>query len=175
MNTKHEIEEVPTTFNDWREARRFRAWELHERGWSQTRIADALGVTVGAVSQWFKAVREEGLGALLSSSGRRGPKPRLSEDALKQLPRLLERGAESYGFRGSVWTRARVGKVIEQELGITYSVRHVGRLLRDIGWTRQKPVERADQRDEEEIANWHAETFPELKKKPSEKDEHSSS
>jgi transposase len=175
MNDKSELQEVPTTFNDWREARRFRAWELHERGWSQTRIADALGVTVGAVSQWFKAVREEGLGALLSSSSKRGPKPRISEEELQQLPQFLERGAEAYGFRGKVWTRARVGKVIEQEFGITYSTRHVGRLLREIDWTRQKPVERADQRDEEEIAGWHAETLPELKKKPSEKSERLSS
>ena len=47
----------PTTFNDWREYRRFRAWELKQQGWSQTRIAAALGVTGGAVSQWFKKVR----------------------------------------------------------------------------------------------------------------------
>jgi transposase len=39
--------------------------------------------------------------------------------------------------------------------------------LRKIGWSRQKPVERASQRDEEEIARWHEETWPELEKKPS--------
>jgi transposase len=175
MNTEHELKEVPTTFNDWREARRFRAWELHEKGWSQTRIAEALGVTCGAVSQWIKAVCEEGLGALLSSPGKRGPKPRLSKEELQQLPQFLERGAESYGFRGNVWTRARVGQVIKQEFGVVYSARQVGRLLQEIGWTRQKPMERADQRDEEEIADWCEETFPELKKKLIEKGERLSS
>ena len=123
----------------------------------------------GAVSQWFKAVREGGVLALLSDPGKRGPKPRLSEDDLAQLGAYLSRGAEAYGFRGAVWTRARVGKVIEKEFGVTYSERHVGRLLKQIGWTRQKPVERADQRDEASIAQWRAETFPELKKKPPEK------
>lgn len=175
MNTEHELEEVPTTFNDWREARRFRAWELHEKGWSQAHIAEALGVTRGAVSQWFKAVREEGLHSLFSSTGKRGPKPRLSEEELQQLPEFLERGAESYKFRGNVWTRARVGEVIKQEFNVVYSGRHVGRLLREIGWTRQKPVERADQRDEDEIAEWRAETFPELKKRPIESNGRSSS
>ena len=116
MNTEHELDEVPTTFNDWREARRFRAWELHEKEWDQTGIAEALGVTRGAVSQWFKAVREEGLSALSSSTGQRGPKPRLSDEELQRLAKFLERGAESYGFRGNVWTRARVGKVIERSL-----------------------------------------------------------
>jgi transposase len=75
MDTKGELDGVPKTFNDWREARRFRAWELHQKGWSQVRIAEALGVTPGAVSQWLKPAREEGLSALLGSSGKRGPKP----------------------------------------------------------------------------------------------------
>ena len=170
MNTEDEFK-VPKTFHDWREARRFRAWELHEKGWSQKLIAEALGVTGGAVSQWLKTVREEGLRGLLSSPSRRGPKPRLSKQELERLPQLLKRGAASFGFRGSVWTRARVGKVIKQEFGVAYSERHVGRLLREIGWTRQKPVERADQRDEKEVANWYEETFPELQKKRTKKSE----
>ena len=36
---------------NWREGRRLRAWELHQQGWKQQEIADALGVTQGAVSQ----------------------------------------------------------------------------------------------------------------------------
>ena len=36
---------------DLREYRRFRAWELRQEGWTQQRIASALGVTQGAVSQ----------------------------------------------------------------------------------------------------------------------------
>ena len=171
MDTENKLDEVPKTFSDWREARRFRAWELHDKGWSQVRIAEALGVTEGAVSQWFKAVREEGLEALRSSTGQRGPKPRLSEEEREQLPEFLERGPEAYDFRGDVWTRARVAKVIETEFGVSYSPRHVGRILAEINWTRQKPTERADQRDEEEIAQWETETFPDLKKKPPAKTE----
>ena len=164
MNDKDELDEVPTTFRDWREARRFRAWELHEKGWTQARIAEALGVSRGAVSQWFKSVRENGLSALLSSTSRRGPKPALTAEDLQRLDKCLQRGSEAYEFRGDVWTLARVGKVIEQEFGVAHCNAHVGRLLRKMRWTRQKPTERADQRDEEEIARWHAVTFPGLKK-----------
>lgn len=167
-------QEIPRTFSDWREARRFRAWTLKEQGWNQTRIAEALGVTSGAVSQWFKAVRENGLAALRSRKGG-GPKPRLSEQELQRLPEFLERGAETYGFRGAVWTRARVRAVIQRELGVTYSIEHVGRLLNKIGWSRQKPTERASQRDEEAIAEWQAETWPALEKKPSASNARSSS
>jgi len=163
METENKI---PKSFKDWREARRFRAWELKEKGWTQTQIAEALGVTSGAVSQWFKAVREQGLAALYSRKGG-GPKPKLREEQMERLPELLAKGPEAYGFRGAVWTRRRVGTVIKQEFGVAYSDTHVGRLLGEIGWSRQKPVERAEQRDEAAIADWHEETFPELKKKAS--------
>jgi len=160
-------QEIPRSFSDWREARRFRAWALKEQGWSQTRIAEALGVTTGAVSQWFKAVRENGLEALRHHKGG-GPKPRLSAQELRRLPEFLERGSEAYGFRGAVWTRARVRTVIQREFGVTYSAEHVGRLLGKLGWSRQKPTARASQRDEEAIAAWETETWPELEKKPNE-------
>jgi len=45
---------------DWREGRRLRAFELKQEGWSHQRIAEALGVSKGAVSQWMKRVREGG-------------------------------------------------------------------------------------------------------------------
>lgn len=153
---------------DWREARRLRAWELKEEGWSQSKIAAALGVTRGAVSQWFKQAAQKGAEALHSRKGG-GPKPRLSEDQLQQLPAFLEKGAEAYGFRGDVWTRPRVGKVIEKEFGVSFTPQHVGNLLRKIGWSRQKPVQRASQRNEAAIEKWRKETWPELKKKPDER------
>jgi predicted transcriptional regulator len=49
--------------SDWREGRRFRAWELKQEGWTQQQIADALGVSKGAVSQWMKRARQGGVEA----------------------------------------------------------------------------------------------------------------
>ena len=49
---------------NWKEARRIRAWELVRKGWKQTDVAQALGVTRGAVSQWVSRARQEGPQAL---------------------------------------------------------------------------------------------------------------
>ena len=45
--------------SDWREGRRLRAYELKQQGWKQTEMAEALGLTEGAVSQWMKRARKE--------------------------------------------------------------------------------------------------------------------
>ena len=155
---------------DWREARRIRAWELKEAGWKPIRIAEALGVTRGAVSQWFKAAEVGGVEALRKRTGG-GPKPGLSETDLKRLEQLLTQGAQAHGFRGEVWTRARVGEVIKREFGLVYTPEHVGNLLKKIGWSRQKPLKRASQRNEGAIEQWRNEKWAGLKKKPSMKNE----
>jgi transposase len=57
-----------------------------------------------------------------------------------------------------------VAEVIRMEFGILYHATHVGRLLKALRWSPQKPMRRARQRDEAAIARWHTETWPALKK-----------
>jgi transposase len=154
---------------DLKEYRRFRAWELRQAGWSQQRIADALGVTQGAVSQWLKRAREGGGPEALRRRKAPGATPRLTRTQRAGIAQLLERGAQAYGFRGDVWTRARVGQVIERAYGVSYHPTHVGRILRELGWTQQKPVEQASQRKEMAIQQWREERWPALQKTPRQK------
>jgi transposase len=151
---------------DWREERRKRAWTLKEQGWRQKDIAVALGVSEGAVSQWLKRGRAGGLEALKARPPK-GVTPRLSTERKAQIPELLAKGAEAYGFRGDVWTASRVAEVIARTFGVRYHRDHVGRLLREAGWSRQEPIERATQRNEEAIKQWSLERWPAIKKKPS--------
>jgi transposase len=152
---------------DWREGRRLRAWELKQQGWSQRQIAAALGVTEGAVSQWLQRARAGGGAAALRRRVAPGPTPKLTPAQCAQLPQLLARGAEAYGFVGEVWTTRRVATLIEREFGVRYHPAHVSRLLRAIGWSPQKPVRRASQRDEAAIRAWLTERWPALRAKPS--------
>src|SRR5215211_4209066 len=148
---------------DWREMRRLRAWALKAKGWSQEKIAEALGVTAGAVSQWMRRGREGGVAALKRRVAP-GPTPKLTAEQRVELPVLLARGAEAFGFRGDVWTAKRVAAVIRREFGVRYHPNHIGKLLRAVGWSVQKPVQRASQRNEAEIEAWRTERWPALKK-----------
>jgi transposase len=148
---------------NWREGRRLRAFELKERGWKQTQIADALGVSEGAVSQWMKRAREEGAQALRHKPPPGAPS-RLSEDQRAKLPELLAQGAQAHGFKGEVWTCERVAVVIRREFGVSYHPAHVSRVVRMLGLSLQKPQRRAEQSDEEAIDNWKEKKWPSLKK-----------
>ncbi len=119
-------------------------------GWKQRDIATALGVTEGAVSQWLKEAREGGEGGR-RPRGKRGVKPRLSAEQGQRLVDLLGQGASHFGFGDAVWTQARVAWLIEKEFGVRYHPAHVGRILKQFQWSRQKPVQRASQRDEQAI------------------------
>jgi len=158
---------------DWREERRKRAWALKEQGWRQKDIAEALGVSEGAVSQWLKRGREGGVEAL-GAHPPKGVPARLSAEQRAQIPAWLAKGAEAYGFRGDVWTARRVAEVIHRTFGVRYHRDHVGRLLREAGWSRQHPIERATQREEAAITDWYEQRWPALKKKPRRKHEPSS-
>lgn len=149
---------------DWKEVRRYRALELKREGWTQEEIAEALDVSTRAVKKWMRAVRTAGESGL-QARPHPGATPRLPGAELALLPELLTAGAEAYGFRGEVWTCARVAVVIEWEFGVSYHKAHVSRLLRALAWTPQKPLKRATQRDEQEIAGWPTEVWPELKKR----------
>ncbi len=129
---------------DWREGRRLRAWELHQQGWKQTTIAEALGVTQGAVSQWVKRGKAGGSAALRRRTAP-GSVPRLTVEQRAQLVDALATGALAFGFIGEVWTTKRIATLIKELFGVSYHPAHVSRLVRALGLSLQKPMRRANQ------------------------------
>ena len=113
----------------WKEARRKRAFELKQQGWKQKDIAEAFAVSPAAVSQWLAKAREDG-----GAEWRAQPRPtgpiKLTEAQLHVIPELLSHGAEAYGFRGEMWTCARVAAVLWEEFGVSYHKAQISRLLK---------------------------------------------
>jgi transposase len=144
------------------EALRRQCVELKQAGWRQAAIAQAFGLTQGWVSQTLKTYREQG-DAGLTTGKRTGAPSRLTADQLDQLTKELAKGAEQHGFSGQVWTRPRINEVITKLFGVSYDPSQVGRLLKKVGWSRQKPARQARQQDPQAVANWQAERLPALK------------
>src|SRR5215203_3825317 len=149
---------------DWHEWRRLRALELKQQGWYQRDIAAALGVREETVSRWLARARAGGPEALRARPAPGHP-PKLTPAQKRLIPEFLWHGPEAYGFRGEVWTRARIAHVIEEEFSVRYHKGHVGRLLQELRWTPQVPIRRAIQRDEEAIRRWRIEVWPDLQRR----------
>lgn len=148
--------------DDRRTWRRLRALSLQQGGWYQRDIADAFGVSEVSVSRWMARARRDGPAALLARPSPGHP-PKLSAAQKNLIPEFLWHGPEAYGFRGEVWTCARIAEVIGEEVGVRYHKDHVSRLLKELRWTPQVPITRALQRDEFAIRCWREEVWPALR------------
>ncbi len=150
---------------DAMERRRKQAAKMFNRGRSQADVARELEVSRQSVSRWHADWSAGGIGAL-RGAGRAGRLPHLERAELRRVERRLEKGPRSSGYATDMWTLARVAEVIEAETGVVYHPGHVWRILREMGWSRQRPARRAVERDDEAIANWVKKEWPRVKKTP---------
>jgi transposase len=155
------------------EQRRLRAAQLLHKGVPQSEVARRVKVHRQSVSRWARQLDSQGRSGL-KQAGRAGRKPRLSATDLRRIERALKRGPEAVGYETGLWTAARVAHLIEQECGVAYHPGHVWRLLRQLGWSCQRPSGRALEQDQAAVQRWKQKRWPELKKKPKKKAESSS-
>lgn len=147
------------------EARRMEAARLFRRGHPQAEIARRLKVSRPTAHRWYGAWRLQGREAL-RAAGRAGRKPRLDAQARQRLEAALLQGPAAWGFATHLWTLGRVTQVIKKVCHVHYHPRHVWRVLRNLGWSRQRPARRAREREEQAIARWVRVRWPAIKKKP---------
>jgi len=148
------------------ERRRKRALVLHARGLSQTEIARKLDVKQPSVHRWLRAAQAGGPKALLAA-GRAGRKPRLDDADLTRVRAALLQDPEKHGFSGALWTLPRVAKLIERLTGVKYHEGHVWKILRGVlGFSLQRPVKRAAQRNEAALNAFPSREWRAIKKKP---------
>src|SRR6266852_815331 len=156
------------------EKRRFQALRLWERRQNQSEIARQRRVVRQTVARWVQQYRAQGRSAL-RKAGRAGRKQRLNERQRQQLTKLLLAGPERLGYETPLWTCPRVAHLIEQQFGVRYHEGHVWKLLVGLGWSPQRPMGRARERNEEQVQHWKKKGWLALKKKRSGKDASSSS
>ena len=145
------------------EVLRRRCAALQQQGWKQVAIAQALGLTQGWVSRTLTKYRRHGQDALAWRKPA-GAAAKITDNQLAQLVEELNKGAEYHGFPGHVWTRPRVNEVIKRLFGVSYDPSQIGRLLKKVAWTRQKPQPKARQQDPERVKQWREVRLPDLKK-----------
>lgn len=143
---------------------RIRAVKRVEAGESPEVIIKALGFTRSQIYEWLAKYREGGFDALRSRKAP-GKTPKLNGNQLQKIYRLVV-GVDprQLKFEFALWTRGMVQELIWRKFRVKMSEVTVGRLLKKLGLSPQRPTRRALQRDELSVFKWMAEDFPGIRR-----------
>jgi len=135
---------------------------------STGRIAELLHVHRSTVRSWILAWNTDRENGLLE--GHRSGRPaRLTDLQKEQLWDIIESGPVSYGLQSGVWTSPIIQQVIEEQFEVNYHPGHVRKLLKELGFSVQRPTTKLVQADARQQNKWIRYTYPNLKKKRSKK------
>lgn len=147
-----------------RVAKRIHAVLLNSDGRTSGEVANILGSPLSCVTEWLRNYDELGLEGL--KEGHRCGRPRrLTNEQLGQLDDIVDSGPVAYGFLGGVWTSPMIARVIEDEFNCTYHPGHVRKILKQLGFSVQRPGRRLIRADVGKRGKWERYTYPNLKKK----------
>jgi transposase len=146
------------------ETRRLKAASYFKQGKSQIWVAKHFNVSRPTVHDWYWKWRKKGMESLKATKPS-GVSPRLEKAKLKKVERVLLKGPEKAGYPTPLWTLPRIAEVIKKETRVSYHPGHVSKILNALGWSSQKPVRRARERDEKAIIDWKKHTWPTILKK----------
>lgn len=158
----------------YRVAKRLHAVLLNADGHSSGRIAEILQAPRSKASEWLANYERYGEEALLE--GQRSGRPaRLSQVQRTALGDIIESGPVAYGLGSGVRTSPMIGRVIEDEFGEVFHPGHIRKLLTAIGFSVQRPKRLLARADAEAQARRRRYLYPDIKKKPGQKNVRSSS
>jgi transposase len=146
---------------------RIDAIRLLYKGYTRAAVANIFEVTESSVYGWQKLYREGGLAAL-STKIASGRKKLLSDKQLLQLAGWIRLDPRQLEFDFGLWTRKMVRDLIRRKFGVDYSLQNVGRILKMLGFSPQRPVYQALERDQGKRRIWMEETFPAIRKRAEE-------
>jgi len=134
-------------------------------GRKQVEVAEIFGVTRQALGKWVKAYRQGGDKVL---KARRRGRPKGGSlhpwQAAQIAKTVVDRHPEQLKLPFYLWTRQAVAQLIERRFGIRLSIWTAGRYLARWGFTPQKPVRRAFEKNPQAVRRWLDEDYPDIQK-----------
>jgi transposase len=144
---------------------RTRAVQRVQDGESPEQVIKALGFARACIYNWLARYRAGGWHGLKTGS-RPGRPRKLNASQLSWIYRcVVDNDPLQMKFSFALWTRAMVSVLIRRHFGIKLSDASVGRLLRQLGLSCQRPLFRAYQKNPDVIEQWKQSVFPEIKKR----------
>ena len=147
---------------------RDQAIRLRNKGWTYAVIAEAIGVSYCAVSNWCRAYKKGGDKAIrIHKRGRKeGMKRTLSLDQEAKIRQSIrDKCPEQLKLLFALWTRRAIQQLVKRMFAIDMPIRTVGEYLKRWGYTPQKPLRRAYEQNPKAVQKWLDEEYPAIKAK----------
>lgn len=153
---------------DAQEAMRVRGVKLLQEGWTQVRVAEALGVHERQVRRWQKRFRRGGWKALAKRKRGRSSDQQMVLSASQQsklVAAIKSCHPDQLRIPALLWTRSAVQQLIERECAVRLDLSTVGRYLARWGFTLKRPSKRALEADPVVVEAWLADVYPQIKQR----------
>lgn len=144
---------------------RARAIQRVQDGESPEKVIKALGFARACIYNWLARYRGGGWQALKTGSSSGRPKKLGARQIAWVYRTVIGKDPLQMKFEFALWTRSMVSVAIHRQFGIKLSESSVGRLLRQLGFTCQKPLYRAYQQDKEAVDHWKRTDLPQIQKR----------
>lgn len=142
---------------------RKRAVQRVQAGESPEAVVRVLGICRATIYNWLAKYREGGIQAL-EAKRLFGRPPKMQGKQLQWLYRTITmKNPLQLKFEYALWTREMIRELIKEKFGINLSEVSVGRLLKKLGFSPQKPLRRAYQQDEEAVKAWLEKEYPAIR------------
>jgi len=146
------------------EEMRIRAVERVQTGESPEVVIKALGFTRSCIYTWLALYRAGGWGAL-KAKALKGRPMKIQPAQMRWLYRTVTgKSPLQYRFEFALWTREMIRILLREEFQLKLSLASVGRLLKQLGLSCQRPLFRATEQDAERVRQWREEEYPAIRR-----------
>lgn len=151
------------------EEERILAVQMLESGKNADEVAEILNVSRRTVFDWLQKYRREGLAGLSTKFASGRPTALTDREMLELRAIIVGVDPRQLSFGLALWTRGMIAELIWRRFKVKLSNVTVGRILKKLGMSPQRPLYRAYQQDPEKVEKWKKETYPEIRKKAAER------
>jgi transposase len=128
-------------------------------------LARVLGMNKATIYRWVGLKIDGGQAALLSKAIPGRPS-RLSPEQLEQLVEWVrDHTPYQLRFHFSLWTLGSIADLIEREFGLKFSAGGVRLIMKRLGFSVQRPLHQAWQRDPVLVDRWMQSEYPKIVRK----------
>jgi len=136
-----------------------------ESGESPEAVAEGLGINRRTIYRWLSAYHYGGESALQAKPIPGAP-PKIDAKQMARLSRMIrDKTPLQFKFEYALWTLALIRDLIKKQFGVKLSEVSVGRLMKRLGFTPQRPLYRAWQQNPELVQSWQDTEYPKIAKR----------